>query len=85
MREIRRRHLQVTGRKGMLTLLKLMPRPVLTAELIEGDVIELTHTNAKIVRGNTVKIGPNCQIETVEYSGDYTCDPNASVGTSTRM
>lgn len=85
VREIGCRHLQVTGRKGMLTLLKLMPQPVLTAELIEGDVIELTHTNAKIVRGNTVKIGPNCQIETVEYSGDYTCDPNASVGTYTRM
>ncbi len=69
----------------MLTMLRLMPRPVLTAELIEGDVIELTNTKAKTVRGNKVKIGPNCQIETVEYSGDYTCDPSASVETCTKM
>lgn len=71
-REIGCRHLQVTCRKGMLTLLRLMPQPVLTAELIEGD-------------GNKVIIGPDCQIETVEYSGDYTCDPSASVETSTKL
>ncbi|MCT6514426.1 polymer-forming cytoskeletal protein [Bacillus subtilis] len=85
VREIGCRHLQVTCRKGMLTLLRLMPQPVLTAELIEGDVIELTNTKAKTVRGNKVVIGPDCQIETVEYSGDYTCDPSASVETSTKL
>ncbi|MGM0949250.1 MAG: bactofilin family protein [Bacillota bacterium] len=85
VREIGCRHLQVTGRKGMLTLLRLLPQPVLTAELIEGDVIELTNTKAKTVRGNKVIIGPDCQIETVEYSGDYSCDPSASVKTCTKM
>ncbi|MDO3662893.1 polymer-forming cytoskeletal protein [Bacillus sp. C28GYM-DRY-1] len=85
VREIGCRHLQVTGRKGMLTLLRLLPQPVLTAELIEGDEIDLTNTKAKTVRGNKVKIGPNCQIEAVEYSGVYTCDPSASVETCTRM
>ncbi|MFP7233860.1 polymer-forming cytoskeletal protein [Bacillus subtilis] len=84
-REIGCRHLQVTGRKGMLTMLRLMPQPVLTAELIEGDVIELTNTKAKTVRGNKVIIGPNCEIETVEYSGEYTCDPSASVEISTKV
>ncbi|MBG9768418.1 polymer-forming cytoskeletal protein [Bacillus vallismortis] len=85
VREIGCRHLQVTGRKGMLTLLRLLPQPVLTAELIEGDVIELANTKAKTVRGNKVIIGPDCQIETVEYSGDYSCDPSASVKTCTKI
>jgi cytoskeletal protein CcmA (bactofilin family) len=39
----------------------------LNAELIEGDSIELEHTVAGIVRGNSVTIGFGCQIDRVEY------------------
>lgn len=85
VREIGCRHLQVTSRKGVFTRMKLMPAPVLTADLIEGDIIELTDTKAKTVRGNTVRIGSGCQIETVEYSGDFTCDPSASVKKSVKI
>lgn len=39
----------------------------LEAGIIEGDDIFLENTTAKIVRGNNVTIGDNCNIETVEY------------------
>ncbi|MEK3758961.1 hypothetical protein MKZ07_10995 [Paenibacillus sp. FSL P4-0338] len=38
-----------------------------TARLIEGDQIELQHTQAQTVRGGSIVIGPGCEIETVEY------------------
>ncbi|NMV99091.1 hypothetical protein FH505_17360 [Bacillus velezensis] len=79
VKEIGCRHLKVMSRKSVLTRFKLMPAPVLTAELIEGDIIELADTNAKTVRGNHVRIGAGCTIGTVEYSGDFTCDPTALV------
>lgn len=84
-REIGCRHLQVTCRKGMLTLLRLMPQPVLTAELIEGDVIELTNTKAKTVRGNKVIIGPGCSIGTIEYENKYECDPHSQIKEKTKL
>jgi cytoskeletal protein CcmA (bactofilin family) len=63
------------------TWLKKLLFPVgLTAESIEGDEIYLEHTNAKAVRGNRVIIGPGCDIEVVEYQGEFQCDPGAKVG-----
>lgn len=41
----------------------------LYSEIIEGDEIYLENTICKMVRGNTVRIGKGCKIETVEYSG----------------
>jgi cytoskeletal protein CcmA (bactofilin family) len=40
---------------------------LLSASVIEGDEIYLEHTNAKVVRGKRVTIGPGCDIELVEY------------------
>ncbi|EJD68183.1 YhbF [Bacillus sp. 916] len=39
----------------------------LSAELIEGDAIYLEYTEADIVRGKHVEIGPGCKIEKIEY------------------
>jgi len=39
----------------------------LTADIIEGDEVYLEYTNAKLVRGNRVILGPGCRIETVQY------------------
>lgn len=39
----------------------------LATDLIEGDDIYLEYTTAKIVRGNNIKIGKGCVIDTVEY------------------
>jgi cytoskeletal protein CcmA (bactofilin family) len=41
----------------------------LTADTIEGDTIYLENTRAKVVRGADVEIGPDCEIDLVEYTG----------------
>jgi cytoskeletal protein CcmA (bactofilin family) len=43
------------------------PHAMLSASVIEGDDIYLEYTNAKVVRGKRVIIGPGCGIELVEY------------------
>ncbi len=40
------------------------------ANVIEGDEITLENCQVKVVRGRNVRIGVNCQIETLEYSGE---------------
>jgi cytoskeletal protein CcmA (bactofilin family) len=57
----------------------------LEANLIEGDHIEIENTNAKIVRGNHVKIGPNCNIGLVEYTDTLHQDKKAIVNDSKRL
>ncbi|KMM53293.1 hypothetical protein ACH95_21510 [Bacillus glycinifermentans] len=51
----------------------------LSAKVIEGDDIYLENTSAGIVRGNRVRIGPGCRIETVEYNSDYHVSDKAEV------
>ncbi|MBN1858372.1 cell shape determination protein CcmA [Candidatus Bipolaricaulota bacterium] len=51
----------------------------LRSELIEGDTIHLEDTEAEIVRGKHVFIGPGCNIKTVEYSEDLAVDEDAKV------
>lgn len=60
-------------------LFKSFFKTQLETELIEGDTIELENTIAKVVRGNNIKIGPNCQIGTVEYTEGFSQDKNAVV------
>jgi cytoskeletal protein CcmA (bactofilin family) len=43
----------------------------LTADTIEGDVVYLENTRAKVVRGADVRIGPGCEIDLVEYTGTF--------------
>lgn len=43
----------------------------LIANTIEGDNIYLEHTKAKTVRGDSVTIGPNCEIDIVEYKNVF--------------
>lgn len=73
--------------KGSLVgnLLKSFFKPQLETELIEGDKIELENTIAKIVRGNQVRIGPNCQIGLVEYTEDFSMDKKAVVTESRQV
>lgn len=51
----------------------------LNADLIEGTSIALENTHAKVVRGNQVKIGPNCEIELVEYTESIEIDASSIV------
>jgi len=51
----------------------------LVAQSIEGNDVNLEHTEAEIVRGKTVRIGQRCVIEKVEYSDTISIDPDAKV------
>ncbi|MGA8943178.1 MAG: hypothetical protein WB502_10735, partial [Thermoactinomyces sp.] len=51
----------------------------LSADVIEGDEIELEYTRAKVVRGKNVKIGPGCKVDLVEYQDSYDADSDAEV------
>lgn len=51
----------------------------LTTSVIEGDDIYLEATTAKIVRGNNVTIGSDCNIELVEYRTKISVAPDAKV------
>ena len=53
----------------------------LTADSIEGDDVRLEHTTARAVRGTTVVIGQGCEIDLVEYTGEYSAAPDAKVKT----
>lgn len=73
--------------KGSLVgnLLKSFFKPQLETELIEGDKIELENTIAKIVRGNQVRIGANCQIGLVEYRDEFSMDKKAVVAENRKV
>ncbi|WP_318506008.1 cytoplasmic protein [Bacillus sp. T3] len=60
-------------------LLKLVFPIKLEAELIEGDMIELENTKAKIVRGTHIIIGENCEIDRVEYKEAFRVEKNGLV------
>lgn len=51
----------------------------LETELIEGDRIELENTKAKMVRGNHIIIGENCEIDCVEYKESFRVEKNGHV------
>jgi cytoskeletal protein CcmA (bactofilin family) len=57
----------------------------LAAKVIEGDHIYLENTEAQIVRGNTVEIGPGCTIGQVEYSDHYSQDKESTVKGKTKL
>lgn len=58
---------------------------LLETDVIEGDVIDLEQTKAKVVRGNDVKIGKNCDIDLVEYRNSFQETDNAQVKKSTKI
>ena len=64
---------QPVGTLASLTgLLTVFADKRLTAETIEGDVVWLENTSARIVRGKEVTIGVGCVIDLVEYADSYT-------------
>lgn len=69
------------GKSGFLGLKGMMQGKELTVGTIEGDDIYLENTQAKVVRGNSIEIGPGCEIELVEYKDDFKQDKKAEIGT----
>lgn len=64
----------ITVRKNWYGLSFGAHRPRLNVTSIEGDTISLESTKAEIVRGKTVRIGKDCEIGRVEYTGSFTAD-----------
>lgn len=60
-------------------------RPHLAADLIEADEIDLEYTDCETVRGVNVRIGPECVIDRVEYSGTLSTAPYATVGEKVKI
>ncbi len=74
---------KIVVKKSGFTLNKLL-KPLfadksLSVDVIEGDEIELEYTQAKVVRGKNVKIGPGCKVDLVEYQDTYDADHEAEV------
>lgn len=86
-KEIGGRSITVKQHKGSLisSLFKTIFPAKLEAELIEGDTIVLENTFAKVVRGNQVKIGANCQIGVVEYRDEFSQDKTAAISDVKRI
>lgn len=53
--------------------------PELSAITIEGDDIDVEHTNAQVVRGNRIVIGKGCAIGRVEYKDELIVHPGATI------
>ena len=51
----------------------------LSANVMEGDEIYLENCDVKVVRGRNIKLGKNCHIDTLEYSGTFEKDEASSV------
>ncbi|WP_256759714.1 bactofilin [Cohnella sp. WQ 127256] len=69
----------------LLNLVNLKGHAHLTADQVEGDLVELEHTIAAVVRGNNVTIGPGCQIGRVEYRDTLNIHKSALVKESHQL
>ncbi|MDM5329311.1 polymer-forming cytoskeletal protein [Neobacillus sp. CF12] len=78
-KEIGGQTILIKQKNSLLGFFKPFVRTQLETECIEGDKIEIESTKAGIVRGNQVVIGPDCEIEVVEYSGEFTMDDHSIV------
>lgn len=67
----------IFGLKGMI--MPFGAGKELITETIEGDEIYLENTQAKVVRGDTIELGPGCEIELVEYNSSFKMHNESSV------
>lgn len=63
----------------LLEMIKTIKSVKLETDLIEGDHITLENTKAKVVRGNHIIIGENCEIKLVEYKDTFKVEKNGIV------
>jgi len=70
---------------GLLSLVWPRLGVCLTVDVVEGDDVYLEYTKARVVRGNTVTIGPNCVIDLVEAKQPVQRDPSARIKRCTQI
>ena len=68
---------ETVGTTGMLTYNKDDEKTLYF--YIEGDTIELENVKCDSVRGHNIKIGENCRIKMVEYTGSIEIDKKSKV------
>jgi len=68
----------------LMNLVRAKADATFSADEIEGDTVELEHTEAKVVRGNRVKLGPGCRIGRVEYRDSLDKHADAVVNESVK-
>lgn len=68
-----------SGWRRFVKDLGFLPEKLLKVGAIEADEVYVESTKARAVRGGNVRIGPRCEIELVEYTGEYAADPSAVV------
>lgn len=66
---------------GMLNAL-MGPLRKLSCRHIQGDIVNLEHTTARLVSGRDIRIGPGCDIQEIRYSASLKVSGNAKVGAS---
>ncbi len=69
----------ISVKSGRMNDLFTGSKSILKAQIIKGDDIELENTEAEIVRGDQIKIGPGCRIGTVEYRSSLQVHPQSEV------
>lgn len=57
----------------------------LITDSIEGDDIYLEYTQAKVVRGGNITLGPGCKISLVEYKHTFHKHEDSKIGDSRRV
>jgi cytoskeletal protein CcmA (bactofilin family) len=82
--EIGGEHIEIRKESGinLAKWLKALTIPLLhnlTAQTIEGDYVYVEYTKAKVVSGTNVIIGPDCEIELVEYKTKLDLDKSSKV------
>jgi cytoskeletal protein CcmA (bactofilin family) len=70
---------------GLMKIIKTIFPIRLVTDVIEGDEIHVEGIKAKVVRGNNVTIGHNCEIDLVEYKGKIEVDKNAKVTKTNKL
>jgi len=60
-------------------------RSLLEVDTIEADDIYLENTHAKIVRGKNITLGPDCQIDRVEYQDSFVGHEKSNVESTEKL
>jgi len=76
--EIRVSFREKTGFQRFINSL-FIERTTLSVDSIEGDIIHLESTIAKVVRGKNITIGEKCHIQVIEYSGELNVSDKSKV------
>lgn len=68
-----------TKSKGLISKFLSKGAPLVEINNISGDNIALENIEAKLVKGHNIKIGENCTIGKIEYTGNLNISSNSKV------